>query len=99
MTAPEIIAACETGGLSLTVTERGTIHCRPTPPPALLAELRANRDEVRALLRDPDRAGWEMPSPEAMAAARQDRPRADSQEVSAADESIALGSPRRTEER
>lgn len=75
MTAPEIVAACEADGLTLTATERGTVHCQPTPSPALLAELRANRDEVLALLRDPDRAGWEIPSAEAMAGARSARPR------------------------
>ena len=98
MTAPEIVAACEADGLTLTVTERGTIHCQPTPSPALLAELRANRHEVLALLCDPDRAGWKMPSAEAMAAARSACPRIDAQQPKAADESIALGSPRETEE-
>lgn len=99
MTAPEIIAACEADGLDLTVTERGTIHCRPTPAPALLAAFGANRDEVLALLRDPDRAGWQMPSVEELEAAREVRRGADPRQAGAADQSIALGSPRQPEER
>lgn len=69
MTALEFIHAAEAAGIALSVAPDGKLRCQPQATAELRETLRANKAEVLALLRDPDRHGWELPPVEAIQAA------------------------------
>lgn len=73
MTAPQILAALDAAGIEVRLTDVGDIFVKPTPPAGLVAEMRASKPELVALLRVSDSQEWELPSSEAMDAARAGR--------------------------